>query len=64
MKQKREKIELWCCKSLDFYAVSSCFNPCLFRYTKGVDMWSLGCILGEMLLGEWRLQTTVSEVIK
>ncbi|XP_061521382.1 mitogen-activated protein kinase 15 [Phycodurus eques] len=22
------------------------------RYTKGVDMWSLGCILGEMLLGE------------
>ncbi|KAE9556211.1 hypothetical protein FO519_000550 [Halicephalobus sp. NKZ332] len=21
------------------------------RYTKGVDMWSLGCILGEMLLG-------------
>jgi mitogen-activated protein kinase 15 len=23
-----------------------------FRYTKGVDMWSLGCILGEMLLGK------------
>ncbi|XP_076766373.1 mitogen-activated protein kinase 15 isoform X1 [Xylocopa sonorina] len=22
------------------------------RYTKGIDMWSLGCILGEMLLGE------------
>uniref|UniRef100_A0A4W6DTW2 Mitogen-activated protein kinase 15 n=1 Tax=Lates calcarifer TaxID=8187 RepID=A0A4W6DTW2_LATCA len=22
------------------------------RYTKGVDMWSLGCILGEMLLGK------------
>ncbi len=21
------------------------------KYTKGVDMWSLGCILGEMLLG-------------
>ena len=21
------------------------------RYTKGVDMWSLGCILGEMLIG-------------
>lgn len=21
-------------------------------YTKGVDMWSLGCILGEMLLGK------------
>ncbi|XP_034017224.1 mitogen-activated protein kinase 15 [Thalassophryne amazonica] len=21
------------------------------RYTKGIDMWSLGCILGEMLLG-------------
>lgn len=24
----------------------------IFRYTKGVDMWSLGCILGEMLLGK------------
>lgn len=23
-----------------------------YRYTKGVDMWSLGCILGEMLLGK------------
>lgn len=22
------------------------------RYTLGVDMWSLGCILGEMLLGK------------
>ncbi|XP_050400948.1 extracellular signal-regulated kinase 2 [Patella vulgata] len=22
------------------------------RYTKGVDMWSLGCILGEMLIGK------------
>lgn len=22
------------------------------RYTQGVDMWSLGCILGEMLLGK------------
>ncbi|XP_072432652.1 mitogen-activated protein kinase 15-like isoform X2 [Chiloscyllium punctatum] len=22
------------------------------RYTKGVDMWSIGCILGEMLLGK------------
>lgn len=22
------------------------------KYTKGVDMWSLGCILGEMLLGK------------
>ena len=21
-------------------------------YTKGVDMWSLGCILGEMLMGK------------
>lgn len=25
---------------------------CVCRYTKGVDMWSLGCILGEMLLGK------------
>lgn len=24
----------------------------IFRYTKGIDMWSLGCILGEMLLGK------------
>jgi len=24
----------------------------MHRYTKGVDMWSLGCILGEMLLGK------------
>ena len=24
----------------------------MVRYTKGVDMWSLGCILGEMLLGK------------
>lgn len=24
----------------------------LCRYTKGVDMWSLGCILGEMLSGK------------
>jgi mitogen-activated protein kinase 15 len=24
------------------------------RYTKGVDMWSLGCILGEMLVGKVR----------
>lgn len=22
------------------------------RYTKGIDMWSLGCILAEMLLGK------------
>lgn len=22
------------------------------RYTKGIDMWSLGCILGEMLAGK------------
>lgn len=26
----------------------------LIRYTKGVDMWSLGCILGEMLLGKFK----------
>ena len=22
------------------------------KYTKGVDMWSLGCILGEMMIGK------------
>lgn len=27
-------------------------NAFCFRYTKGVDMWSLGCILGEMLAGK------------
>lgn len=27
-------------------------SACMCRYTKGVDMWSLGCILGEMLLGK------------
>ena len=33
---------------------------CLFlsRYTKGVDMWSIGCILGEMLLGKPLFQGT------
>jgi len=31
------------------------------RYTKGVDMWSLGCILGEMLLG--KLTSAVSSKI-
>ena len=32
----------------------SSLNLCSFnsRYTKGVDMWSIGCILGEMLLGK------------
>ncbi|CAF1442852.1 unnamed protein product [Rotaria magnacalcarata] len=28
------------------------------KYTKGVDMWSLGCILGEMLLGKPLFQGT------
>lgn len=23
-----------------------------YRYTKGIDMWSLGCILAEMLAGK------------
>ncbi|XP_053103372.1 mitogen-activated protein kinase 15 isoform X3 [Hemicordylus capensis] len=27
-------------------------NPALTEYTKGVDMWSIGCVLGEMLLGK------------
>lgn len=27
-------------------------NINVFRYTRGIDMWSLGCILGEMLLGK------------
>lgn len=27
-------------------------NANVLRYTKGIDMWSLGCILGEMLLGK------------
>lgn len=32
------------------YCLSSLFSAAK-RYTKGVDMWSLGCILAEMLLG-------------
>lgn len=28
------------------------FHLALFRYTKGVDMWSVGCIMGELLLGK------------
>lgn len=40
---------------LDFLQIypfrfTQCFS--LYRYTKGVDMWSVGCILGEMLLGK------------
>lgn len=27
-------------------------NINVLRYTRGIDMWSLGCILGEMLLGK------------
>lgn len=27
-------------------------NTNVLRYTRGIDMWSLGCILGEMLLGK------------
>uniref|UniRef100_A0A3B3XV99 Mitogen-activated protein kinase 15 n=1 Tax=Poecilia mexicana TaxID=48701 RepID=A0A3B3XV99_9TELE len=36
------------------------------RYTNGVDMWSLGCILGEMLLGKALFQgtSTINQVEK
>jgi mitogen-activated protein kinase 15 len=27
-------------------------SSCVCRYTKSVDMWAMGCILGEMLLGK------------
>lgn len=43
--------------ALDFVKGISSMHKChkqelpVARYTKGVDMWSLGCILGEMLLG-------------
>ncbi|XP_014216641.1 probable cyclin-dependent kinase 10, partial [Copidosoma floridanum] len=33
-------------------AVEALEHPYVARYTKGIDMWSLGCILGEMLLGK------------
>lgn len=32
------------------------------KYTKGVDMWSLGCILGEMLGGSPMVIYTLSTV--
>ena len=25
---------------------------CIFRYTTGIDMWSIGCIMGELLSGK------------
>ena len=34
------------------WLVSDATSLAGFRYTKGVDMWSMGCILGEMLLGK------------
>lgn len=40
-----------------FWALYFCFHFYYLgstRYTKGVDMWSIGCILGEMLLGKER----------
>ena len=36
------------------YLVFLCCSFFVIRYTKGVDMWSLGCILGEMLLGKYK----------
>ena len=35
-----------------FRSCSSLAYATVCRYTKGVDMWSLGCILGEMLQGK------------
>lgn len=35
------------------YIISVLIHKVAFgSYTKGVDMWSLGCILGEMLVGK------------
>lgn len=36
------------------------------RYTKGIDMWSLGCILGEMIVGKpiFPGSSTVNQVEK
>ncbi|RHN43897.1 putative mitogen-activated protein kinase CMGC-MAPK family [Medicago truncatula] len=27
------------------------YNPCLMRYTPGIDIWSIGCIFAEVLTG-------------
>jgi serine/threonine protein kinase len=37
--------------------VKSMHFDCVYRYTKGVDMWSIGCILGELLLGEYHIHS-------
>lgn len=38
----------------------------LYRYTKGIDMWSLGCILGEMIRGKPLFQgsSTINQVCR
>lgn len=38
----------------------------IIRYTKGIDMWSLGCILGEMIVGKpiFPGSSTVNQVEK
>lgn len=43
---------LYCCIVVQGHRTAKCCWYVWYRYTKGVDMWSLGCILGEMLLGK------------
>ncbi|NXC92162.1 MK15 kinase, partial [Cercotrichas coryphoeus] len=43
---------IYTCEHLYLRSHQACFLANKSIYTKGVDMWSIGCILGEMLLGK------------
>ena len=51
MRKKGEKDkDWWVSLSLVFISLLFALSSC--RYTKGVDMWSIGCIIGELLNGK------------
>ncbi len=53
VKEKQDEIAFSVMKMWEstFFLIVAAFH----RYTKGVDMWSIGCILAEMLLGKYHL---------